>query len=142
MRSKEYLNFDKLFEDTLNSKGTMVLPNVTEVTELAEALSLISRASDMRVPYQLRIRNFDPPLNGVQTHEVCWYPKIFRNKDGMGDRFDGSGVILAASNGKPAVFTFRMCKHVWDKSGAIPNRGWHPKVCIKCGFDASIDSGD
>lgn len=144
MRSKEYLNFDKLFEDTLNSRGALALPNVKQVEDPQEGLRLIARTKDMRVPYELRIRNFDPPRDGVRTHERAWYPKVFRNTDGMGSTFDGTGVILASvgHNGTQSVFTYAFCEHDWDKSGANPIRGWHPRICRKCGFDASIDSGD
>lgn len=137
-------DFEKPFRAIIDTKGGECLPNVEEVTDRKEALRLISRADEMFVPYQMRLRNFDPPLNGVQTHEHVWYPKIFKNTDGMGGRFDGSGVILTATgyNGTVGVFKFHFCKHDWDKSGANPFRGWHPRVCKKCGFDASVDSGD
>lgn len=138
--------FNDLFDRVILSDGKEALPNVKEITDPEEALKLIKRASihyGFSSPYYFRIRNFDPPLPPNQTHETCWYPKIFRNAGGMADRFDGSGVILTAGhNGVPKVFTFAMCEHVWDTSGSNHSRGWHPKRCTKCKFDASIDSGD
>lgn len=146
MRSQEYLKFNNLFDEVLQSNAELCLPNVKEVTDPQEALNLINRTSGkfgFRQPYYFRVQNFDPPRNGVQTHEACWYPKIFRNSAGMDEKFDGSGVILTSTHaGGAKVYTFQMCEHVWDESGANHSRGWHPKVCTKCGFDASIDSGD
>lgn len=144
MRSQEYLKFNDLFDKVIESNGELCLPNVKEVTDPQEALNLISRTSGLLLfsnPYYLRIQNFDPP-RGPQTHETCWYPKIFRNSAGMNSQFDGSGVILVGRYPKSKVYTFQMCEHEWDESGANHSRGWHPKVCTKCGFDASIDSGD
>lgn len=141
-----YQTFWKQLEDVLGSNGKLALPNVEEVTDPVEGLNHIARASntlksEVKV-YQMRVQNFDPPRGGVQTNEVTYYPKIFLNGKGMGGSFDGSGAMLVGGYPKSRVFTFFMCDHDWDESGANHNRGWHPKRCKKCGFDASIDSGD
>lgn len=147
-RPTDYLQFRDRLEEVLKSDGKLCLPNIKEITDAQEALNLINYTSaaeknKVNTPYRFRIRNFDLPRNGVQTHETCWYPKIFLNSGGMGSNFDGSGVILTSGyQGKGKVYTFAMCEHMWDESGANHSRGWHPKVCTKCGFDASIDSGD
>lgn len=145
VRSKLHELFDQQLQDVLASKGTKCLPNVKLVEDPQEALNLINRATaGLTGCYNFRIQEFDPPKDGIQTHQNTWYPKIFLNGRGMGGRFDGSGVILASvgHQGQSAVFTFAMCEHSWDQSGANHSRGWHPAVCTKCGFDASIDSGD
>lgn len=138
--------FEEHLKEVLDSNGTKCFPNVKEITDPQEGLNLINRSSKRKhidSPYEFRIQNYNPPKNGVQTHEVCWYPHIFLNFGGMDDRFDGSGVILASPrhDGVARVFTFAMCEHKWDTSGANHMRGWHPMVCTECGFDASIDSG-
>lgn len=145
MRPKIHELFDRQAADIINSKGKLCFPNVKEVTDPQEGLNLINRSNmSSWKPYELRIQNFDPPKNGTQTHEVAWYPKIFLNTKGMAGKFDGSGVILASPrhDGVARVFTFAICEHEWDQSGANHQRGWHPAYCTKCGFDASIDSGD
>ena len=142
-RSTAYMTFETELESILKSDGKIALPNVKEITDPAEGLRAIAGSRKLQdSPYHFLIRTFDPPLNGVQTREVTYYPKIFTNSAGMGSRFDGSGVILVGSHPKAKVFTFAFCEHEWDESGANHNRGWHPKRCTKCGFDASIDSGD
>ena len=150
MRPTEYTTFLDRLQTILDSEGQEVLPNVVEVEDPQEALNLINRASynlaemkEIKPPYRLRLFNFDPPKNGRQTCEITYHPRIFLNSAGMGGRFEGSGVILfSGSMGKARVLTFKFCEHDWDESGANHSRGWHPAVCKKCGFDASIDSGD
>lgn len=140
MSNVKHIDFQRILDEAIQSKGEKCLPNVTPIEDPLEALRAISALHKMaETPYQFRIREFDPPLNGRQTHEMAWYPKIFLTTVGMGGTFDGSGVILA-NQGK--VYRFFMCEHVWDESGARRERGWHPKRCTKCGVDASIDSGD
>lgn len=139
---------DQLFE-VVKSDGKLCLPNVKEITDPQEGLNLINRTTiqsraNVQTPYRFKLRDFDPPKANGQTMEMCWYPKIFINTKGMGGHFDGTGVILSDSrhDGIARVFTFAMCEHDWDQSGANHSRGWHPAICTKCGFDASIDSGD
>lgn len=143
--SIRHTEFEQLLEQALTSNGKEVLPNVKEIVHPVEALRAINSCSyrvlGFKRPYQFRIRNFDPP-RGEQTHEIAYYPKFFLREDGMSGQFDGSGVILASIEGEPRVYSFAMCEHVWDVTGANHSRGWHPKRCTKCGFDASIDSGD
>lgn len=143
-RSQEYLTFPNILDMALQSEGLQCLPNVKEIEDPLDALQALSSASNKPapVPYRFRIREFDPPLPSGQKHETAYYPKIFLNTKGMSGRFDGSGVILANIGNKARAFSFHMCEHEWDESGANHSRGWHPKVCKKCGFDASIDSGD
>lgn len=139
-------DFMEIFETAVGSKGNIALPNIEEVVDPQEALDLINRAS-LRAGdnvYQFKIQDFDPP-RGHQKMETCWYPKFFLNGAGMGGQFDGSGVFICSPSGRDyhaRVFKFHMCDHEWDESGANHSRGWHPKRCRKCGFDASIDSGD
>lgn len=143
MRSTEFQ--DKLNELLNTGK---ILPNVKEITDTQEALNLINRAYctkvEFKTPYQMKVQEFDPP-RGHQTHEVCYYPRIWFNGVGMGGVWDGSGVFMCTPSGRDhnaRVFTFHFCDHEWDESGANHSRGWHPKRCKKCGVDASIDSGD
>lgn len=141
-RSQEYLKFDSILQTALDSKGEIALPNVKEITDPVEALRSIAGSRKMAPQtYHFLIRALDPPI-GHQTREVCYYPKIFTNSKGMGSQFDGTGVILTGNSGKPKAYSFAICEHEWDESGANHNRGWHPMICKKCGFDASIDSGD
>lgn len=142
MRSKEYEKFQELFDEVVNSNARKAFPNVVEILDPQEALNVLNRTSShlgLTSPYYFKIQDLVHP-----RIEVTWYPKIFRNAEGMGGRFDGSGVILTSPrhDGVARVFTFHFCAHEWDESGANHSRGWHPKVCRKCGFDASIDSGD
>jgi hypothetical protein len=134
--------FKDILEAAINSNGEIALPNSVLIEDPAEALRLISSGQYYENnTYKMRLREFDPPLDGRQTHEVGWYPKIFTNHVGMGagfSGFDGSGVVLCSGK----VYKFSMCQHDWDESGANHSRGWHPKRCRKCGVDASIDSGD
>ena len=142
IRPTLYQQFEEQLKAVLESKGKLCLPNVKEVEDPSKALLAIACTRPyMPSPYYMRIRNFDPP-EGVVTHQTAYYARIFTNHEGMGGRFDGSGVILTADAGKAHAYTFQMCEHEWDESGANHNRGWHPKRCTKCGFDASIDSGD
>lgn len=149
MKPTECQGFHSRLEEILQSKGKLALPNIKEIAEPQEGLNLINRASasvknTAATPYELRIQNFDPPKPSGQTHELAYYPKIFLNGKGMGGNFDGSGVVLASprNDGVARVYSFHMCEHDWDESGANHMRGWHPARCKKCGFDASIDSGD
>lgn len=131
--------FKDILEEAINSKGKIALPNSILVEDPAEALRLVSRGQYYEnKAYEMRLREFDPPLRGVQTHEIGYYPKIFVDHVGMGSTFAGSGVILCSGK----VYKFHICEHSWDESGANHSRGWHPKRCTKCGVDASIDSGD
>lgn len=155
MRSEIYKTFWSQLDTVLRSNGKLALPNVKEITDPQKALNLINSASqslksDVKV-YNFRVQNFDPPIKfepprmGHQTNEITYYPKFFLNSLGMGDSFDGSGVFVCIPSGRgqqARAFTFYMCEHEWDESGANHSRGWHPAVCKKCGFDASIDSGD
>lgn len=144
MRPKDHLNFEPRLREVIASKGQLAFPNVRELEDPAEALREISSCIKQvqPAPYELRVQNFDPPRNGVQTHEVAYFPKIFLKTGGMGGQFNGTGIILIGGWPKARAFSFQMCEHEWDESGANHSRGWHPKVCTKCGFDASIDSGD
>src|SRR6266511_3991045 len=128
VRSTEFRN---ILDTAIKSDGKVALPNVDEIEDAQEALAAISMCTKQaETPYHFRLREFDPP-HGVQTHEVTWYPKIFLHTGGMSGQFDGSGVILA-SRGK--AYSFFMCEHEWDESGANHSRGWHPMRCKKCGF--------
>lgn len=134
--------FKDILDQAIESKGEVALPNCVKIEDPTEALKAISYGRYYENgAYQFRTREFDPPLNGRQTHEIVYYPKIFTNHVGMGSGFsgfDGSGTILSGGN----AYKFHMCDHDWDESGANHSRGWHPKRCKKCGVDASIDSGD
>ncbi len=148
MSNVRYTEFENILTEALRLK--QALPNVKEVTDFQEALNIINRGSKLYRPeekpiYEMTVETFDPPKNGTQTHSRAWYPKIFLNGAGMSGNFDGSGAILCTPSGgghNARVFTFAICEHSWDESGANHSRGWHPKRCKKCGFDASIDSGD
>lgn len=146
MRKTAHREFDRIFNEVINSDGEKVFPNVKHIEDVQAALDVINRASiglPMVAPYHFTIREFEAVPPSRQTKEVAYYPKIFRNTCGMGSTFDGSGVILTSGyQGNARVYTFQMCEHEWDESGANHNRGWHPKICTKCGVDASIDSGD
>jgi hypothetical protein len=138
-----YTEFKNIVEEALRLKQP--LPNVKEVTDPQTALDLIRGTLYDKPVYEMTVQNFDPPRNGTQTTERCYYPKIFLNSQGMGSSFDGSGVFICRPSGRDhhaRVFSFYICDHDWDESGANHSRGWHPKRCKKCGFDASIDSGD
>jgi hypothetical protein len=140
MRSQEYTTYHERLNEVLRSEGKLCLPNVEEITQhehVIRQLCHMNQFTDIK-PYRFLIREYDPPKNGTQTKEAGWYPKIFLNTRGMAGRFDGSGIILC--NNK--AWSFHFCDHVWDESGSNHNRGWYRKVCTKCGFDASIDSGD
>ena len=141
-----HTEFQSHLTAVLASKGALCLPNVVEATSPQEALNWIAGASGpaskaVDAPYMLRVRNFDPPKGHV-THQIAYHPKIFLNTRGMASQFEGSGVILIQTDGKATAFKFTMCEHDWNTSGGNPSRGWHPCRCRKCGFDASIDSGD
>ena len=145
MRPTLHQLFDQQLQEVLDSKGKLCLPNVKLIEDPQEGLNLISGAhAGLKTCYNFLIQEFDPPKPSGQKYQQTWYPKIFLNGRGMGGRFDGSGVILAPLGhmGQSAVYTFAMCEHTWDQSGANHSRGWHPAICTKCGFDASIDSGD
>lgn len=149
MRKTEYQTFRARFDEILRSDGKLCLPNVEEITNPGDALMCIASTSHtlnvtVEMTYYFLIRHLQKPTKYGLTKEVCWRPKIFLNARGMGGQFDGSGVILAHSGGSvpTRAYTFHMCKHEWDESGANHSRGWHPAICTKCGFDASIDSGD
>lgn len=132
--------FESVLKEALDSNGKIALPNVVAVADPAEGLKLLSSLHKMApTPYRFRLRTFDPPLSTGQTIEDTYYPKIFLGTGGMGGHFNGTGAILV-SGGK--VYKFHMCEHDWDTTGANPRRGWHKSICRKCGFDASIDSGD
>lgn len=131
MRPTLHQDFQKSLDEIINSKGKLTFPNVKLIEDPNEALSAICWADFYAKPYHLKIAS-----------EYFWYPKIYVNRRGMGSGFDGSGIILGRINGKPRAYTFAMCEHEWNDSGANHRRGWHPLVCTKCGFDASIDSGD
>lgn len=146
-RNIEYQTFKDHLDNVLDSDGKLALPNVESIKDHHQALMAIAYSSpklnkEIETPYRFRIRNLEPPLPSGQTHEVTYYPKIFLNARGMAGNFDGSGTILTAAAGYARTFTFAICEHDWDKSGANHSRGWHPARCKKCGFDASIDSGD
>jgi hypothetical protein len=144
MSSVRSTDFQNILDEAIRLKQP--LPNIKEIADPQEALNVINRGRPIdKSVYEMTIQNFDPPKNGIQTTERAWYPKIFLNSGGMGGQFDGSGSILCIPSGRAhnaRVFTFTMCEHEWDESGANHSRGWHPKRCKKCGFDASIDSGD
>lgn len=123
--------FMDLLTEVLVSNGKVALPNVEPIEDAAQALSLISSCSKQAdTPYQLRLNQ--------ESQRVVYYAKIFLQTGGMASKFNGAGVILASGK----AYKFHMCDHTWDESGANHRRGWHPKRCTKCGFDASIDSGD
>jgi len=117
----------------LASNGKELLPNLEPIPDPAEALLAIARTRGMypNPPYQLKL-----------NHGIGYHPKIFLNTDGMRDEIEGSGVVLFSGWPAARAFRFAFCRHEWDTSGGNPSRGWHPKHCIHCRFDASIDSGD
>lgn len=144
MRKDTWTKFPEILKEALESDGKVALPNVTEIEDPQEALNFLSKSRPVRdnKPYRFLVRTFEPVPPSLQTREVAYYPTIFTCHRGMGGRFDGSGAILCTSGGRAKVFSFSMCDHEWDESGANHMRGWHPAICRKCGFDASIDSGD
>jgi hypothetical protein len=150
MRSTEHRYFMDVFNEVLNSDGKLYLPNVKEITDPQEGLNLLRYSNNalsksVAIPYHFLIRKFEAVPPSRQTMEVCYYPQFFLNSVGMGSTFDGSGAFLCTPSGRnynAKVFTFAFCEHDWDTTGANPSRGWHRKVCRKCGIDASIDSGD
>jgi len=134
--------FKDILDAALESEGKIALPNVEPLEDSTKALLRITSARHYdHKAYRMRIRDFDPPIDR-QTHEIAYYPKIFTDHGGMRGGFMGSGLILVGGGGVPKAYTFFMCEHTWDQSGANHSRGWHPSRCTKCGFDASIDSGD
>lgn len=138
----KHTEFEQELEKVLQSDGQLMLPNVKEIQNPLDILKAIAGNNKLvKSPYRFKVFEYDPPLDTGQKWISTWYPKIFLNLNGMGSRFDGSGTILVAGH-PPRAFTFHMCEHSWDESGANHSRGWHPKVCTKCGFNASIDSGD
>ena len=138
-RSKLHLTFPTMLAELLRPSATESFPNLKLVFDPKEALKLISQAhGGLHEPSSL-----DLLIDGA-TKRV-YYPKVFCNTKGMGSQFDGTGVILTDYDWRikqNAVYTFAFCEHDWDESGANHSRGWHPMVCRKCGYDASIDSGD
>lgn len=139
--------FEDKFREIVGSEGKLKLPNCVLVEDAQEGLNFISRSHakvEFKPPFQLLLREFDLPINHHQTKEVCLYPKFFFNSRGMSGRFDGSGYVLASPGhvDKAQVYSFFFCDHDWDETGANHSRGWHPARCKKCGFNASIDSGD
>ena len=116
--------FQSLLEQFLAGKAE--LPNLKALAP-EEALKQISQSGNSYHPYDIMI-------NGKKE----WYPWVFTTGRGMGSAFAGEGVII--SGGK--AYSFTMCEHKWNNSGANPARGWHPAICRTCSFDASIDSGD
>lgn len=131
MRPKIHELFDQQLEQLLDQKASPIhtFPNVQQV-EGEKALRLIAQChGKVYQPYSIKLGE----------RHVIWHAKVFTHRAGMAGRFDGMGVILA-SDGK--AYRFHMCEHTWDTSGANHQRGWHPQWCTKCGFDASIDSGD
>lgn len=114
----------------VDKRDQVPLPNVVEIEDPKKALEVLGRSlGKMYMPYAFMINE----------RNRAYYPRIFTDTAGMGSGFPGSGAILT-TQGK--VYSFFMCEHDWDESGANHSRGWHPKRCKKCGFDASIDSGD
>lgn len=145
MSQLRFTEFQSELDRILASDGKEVLPNIIQAVDERQGLNLIAKASNsVSSPYKLRIQNFDPPRRGNQTHSIAYFPKIFLNTAGMANQFDGSGCVLAMPSGEmlSQVFAFSFCEHDWDERGANHSRGWHPARCTKCGFDASIDSGD
>lgn len=143
MSNIRHLEFTSILEEAIRLKKP--LPNIKEIVDPQEALNILrfGKLYDKEV-YEFTIQEFDPP-KGTQKFERTWYPKIFLHSDGMTSQFDGSGSILCTPSGRDnnaRVFTFFICDHDWDTSGANHSRGWHPKRCLKCGYDASVDSGD
>lgn len=127
------------FKDTLiaalDSNGATLIPGMKKVGSdfnILEALCSASSGGGMLTAYKLRMS---------ESGGVAYYPKVLINTKGMGSSFDGSGLVICRFP-NAAIFTFEMCEHEWDESGANHSRGWHPARCKKCGFDASIDSGD
>jgi len=135
-----HTEFTKTLEEALASEGKVALPNIVRLTDHADT---VKRLSSMwpytgKLPYRLLVsRSLAPSGTHMVTKAIYW-PKVFLHTDGMASRFDGSGIILGGGE----AFSFNMCEHKWDCSGANHSRGWHPKRCTECGFDASIDSGD
>lgn len=119
--------FKAILDDAIAGKS--VLPNIVEIQDPREALFYIYRCMGAgHQPYKF----------WLAERKATYYPKVFTNVGGMGSSFDGSGAIIWQDK----AYKFHMCDHNWDESGANRLRGWHPKRCTKCGFDASIDSGD
>ncbi len=121
-------DFDRILTHEI-LMGKMPVPNLKRVDKLEEASRLIATASgEMYAPDQVKL--------GEQ--QMAYYPKVFTTAGGMAGNFTGEGVIVSDDG----VWEFTLCEHDWNTKGANPNRGWHPCRCRKCGFDASIDSGD
>lgn len=139
-RSKLHLEFPAKLDELLRPSATESFPNLKLIEDPSEALKQICSAHGaIHEPYSLIL------IIDKATTQRMYYPKVFCNTKGMGSQFDGSGVILGDwdwHTSKNAVYTFEFCEHDWDTSGANHIRGWHPQVCRKCGFDASIDSSD
>ena len=130
-----HTEFHALLTRVLECKGEEVpLPNVRRAANPQEALDWIASASSTL------------PMHSVYALQLpggmVYYPKVMLNTGGMGNQFNGSGVVVARSKNTATAFAFSICEHEWDESGANHTRGWHPARCKKCGFDASIDSGD
>lgn len=140
MRPTTYTTFKDTLEATLNSDGKVALPNMKEATDPAEALKQLSLMWPYsgKLPYRLLVGQVLARSGTHMITEVLYWPRVFLHTSGMASAFDGSGMVLSSGR----AFTFNMCDHEWDCSGANHSRGWHPKQCVKCGFDASIDSGD
>lgn len=123
--------FQAILDAILSDKQPATfLPNIKQIEDPKEALKAIGTCLG---------KNYQPYSLMIEERHKTWYPKVFTRTGGMGSNFTGEGVVLT-SDGK--AYSFMMCEHFWDESGANHSRGWHPKRCRKCGFDASIDSGD
>lgn len=135
-----YTEFETTLKTALDSDGKVALPNMKEVTDPADALKRLSLMWPYRdtLPYRLLVGQVLAKSGTHMITEMLYWPKVFLHTDGMASRFDGSGMVLSSGR----AFSFNTCEHSWDCSGANHSRGWHPKHCTKCGFDASIDSGD
>lgn len=114
--------------------GKLVPPGLCQIEDHKEALwAIYHNCLKIIIPPQVNLGGGD---------RVAW-PLIGIRTSGMASRFNGRGVILTAAPGtSPRVFTFEFCHHEFETSGSNPARGWVKAVCRKCGFDASIDSGD
>lgn len=135
-----YTEFKTTLETALNSDGAVILPSTEELTDHADTVKQLSFMWPYKgvLPYRLLVKEITDEATGRVSKSIIYWPKVFLHTAGMGGQFDGSGIIL----GDGRAFKFNMCDHEWDCSGANHSRGWHPKRCTKCGFDASIDSGD
>jgi hypothetical protein len=83
------------------------------------------------------------PLECVVTRiaQGVIYYRPFYSKHDDGTDWLGASAYFSVEQAEKYVLE-GACLHDFDTSGSNPSRGWHRAVCRKCGFDASVDSGD